>query len=427
MTRRLACIVAALTLLAAGCSDGDDQQSASDTTAIPTTAGPTSTSEAESDSTVESETPGPLARYADYTPKQYEGTDNWLCHPDADDLCDSDMAATEINTGGATREITWAVEPDAPIDCFYVYPTISGDEGPNSDLEASPTEEGYAARNQVARLGAQCRVLAPVYRQITLSGLAGNVSPEARDMAYDDVLDAWKSYMAQANDGRGVVLIGHSQGASMLRKLMTEEIDPNEDVRDHLVSAYLAGTSVAVPEGEDVGGDFKDIPLCSTPEEVGCVISWSTYRDTAPPPENAFFGRTDQDAMRAACVNPADLSGGEPTELNGAYPSERGGSILAGSDGAPKEPTKENSWVDPEVAVVDTPFVTLPGLVTGQCASNDSTDWLEVTINGDPTDPRADDIGGDLTPEWGLHLLDVNLVMDDIQGLVTTQANTYEG
>lgn len=49
-----------------------------------------------------------------------------------------------------------------------------------------------------------------------------------------------------------------------------------------------------------------------------------------------------------------------------------------------------------------------------------------VTVHGDPTDPRVDDIGGDLTPEWGLHLQDVNLMMGDIVGTVRAQAAAWQ-
>ena len=51
-------------------------------------------------------------------------------------------------------------------------------------------------------------------------------SPAAsRALAYDDVRDAWNEYLAHDNHGRGVVLIGHSQGTRVLIQLVKEEID----------------------------------------------------------------------------------------------------------------------------------------------------------------------------------------------------------
>jgi hypothetical protein len=67
----------------------------------------------------------------------------------------------------------------------------------------------------------------------------------------------------------------------------------------------------------------------------------------------------------------------------------------------------------------------MPGFVEAECVEHDGVSYLEVTIHGDPDDPRADDITGDLTPDWGLHLQDVNLVMGDILDLVAQQRDAY--
>jgi hypothetical protein len=37
--------------------------------------------------------------------------------------------------------------------------------------------------------------------------------------------------------------------------------------------------------------------------------------------------------------------------------------------------------------------------------------YLALVVHGDPADPRTDDIGGDLTPDWGKHLIDANVAM----------------
>ena len=59
--------------------------------------------------------------------------------------------------------------------------------------------------------------------------------------------------------------------------------------------------------------------------------------------------------------------------------------------------------------------------------AKDGVNWLEVTVNADPATPRADDISGDLTPEWGLHLVDMNLVMGDMVDLVAAQKDAFAG
>src|SRR6185295_6843210 len=159
---------------------------------------------------------------------------NWLCRPDKDDVCDHDLDATLVKANGRTRVERFRAARRPKIDCFYVYPTISTDRTGNSDLIPSETEELYVVRQQAARLGADCRVFAPVYRQVTLTALLsilnGTPIPIDSALADADVLDAWKHYIANDNDGRGVILIGHSQGASRLVTLIKNEVDGSPEL-----------------------------------------------------------------------------------------------------------------------------------------------------------------------------------------------------
>ncbi|HEY7072262.1 MAG TPA: hypothetical protein VH479_19195, partial [Acidimicrobiales bacterium] len=76
---------------------------------------------------------------------------------------------------------------------------------------------------------------------------------------------------------------------------------------------------------------------------------------------------------------------------------------------------------------ITTPFVTYPDFVDGECTSQEGYTWLSLTVNGDPADPRTDDIRGDLPGGWGMHLIDVNVAMGDIEKLVASQAEAYLG
>ncbi len=53
--------------------------------------------------------------------------------------------------------------------------------------------------------------------------------------------------------------------------------------------------------------------------------------------------------------------------------------------------------------------------------------YLSLTVHSDAGDARTDDIGGDLTDEWGMHLVDANVAMGDIEALVASQADAYTG
>jgi hypothetical protein len=170
-----------------------------------------------------------------------------------------------------------------------------------------------------------------------------------------------------------------------------------------------------------VGGAFNSLPLCHSPTQTGCVITYASFRSTVPPPENSRFGRVQGEGMQAACTNPAALGGGSG-ELH-AYLSAGGRSIV----GSAAEP---RPWVTPPQAI-DTPFVSVPGLLTAQCVSNEKGSYLEVTVHGNPSDPRTDDITGDVVTNgqvnasWGFHLIDVNLAMGNLLDIVREQGKAY--
>jgi hypothetical protein len=355
----------------------------------------------------------------------YSKPENWLCRPGkANDACAVDLTTTVVATDGKLTRETFSANPKAPIDCFYVYPTVSTDPGQNSDMSIDAAEQNVI-RQQFARFGSQCRQFAPMYRQVTLAGLrtamaAGGRATLDGGVAYDDVLEAWNYYLKNENNGRGVVLVSHSQGSYVLIRLIAEQID-GTPVQSRLISAILMGTTLPVPKGKDVGGAFKSIPLCHAADQTGCAIVFASFRSTIPPPGNTLFGRVTTDGMEAACSNPAALGGG-----SGPLHSYLTGQGTLIATGAPQK----HQWVK-DGALVDTPFVSVPGLLTAKCASNENANYLEITVNADANDPRADDIPGDLgiagkpQANWGLHLIDVNLTMGNLLDIVKQQAKAY--
>jgi poly(3-hydroxybutyrate) depolymerase len=352
-------------------------------------------------------------------PVDYSDDASWLCRPGRDDACAVDLDATVVRSDGTLSVERWSANPAAPIDCFYVYPTVSTDPDTNSDM--SPDEaELRVIHQQFARFGSVCRPYAPSYRQITLRGLSARRSSDGatnldQGLGYEDVRSAFRHYLANDNAGRGFVLIGHSQGARILARLVAEEIDGSE-IRSRMISAILLGQTITVAEGRTTGGSFRTVPLCvGGPTEYGCVVTFSSFRSTAAPPANTLFGRTSVAGLRPACTDPTALAG-TPGELN-AYLSADGTTIIR--NGREARPWSASG------PAVETPFVSVPGLLTARCATNENATYLEVTVHGDPADPRADDITGDLTPQWGLHLIDVNLVMGNLLDIVSRQATMW--
>ncbi len=394
--RRLLPTLVATTLLLASCSDDGGGQTAGGEKPAPTR------------ETAEPDTGG-FAGYDEHRSDLYAGTKNWICHPDLDDDECRDVRTTVIEPDGSRRVDDLERADDPGFDCFYVYPTTSADPEVNSDLDVDDSEVD-TVRAQVARYSSVCRVFAPAYRQVTIAGLfQGGLGEDPQQRAYGDVLDAWKTYVNQDNDGRGVVLIGHSQGSGHLRRLLSEELDPEPDLRALLVSAVLLGTTIAEPtNGTTSEEGLRNIAPCTSPGDTGCLVSYSSYPAASPPVEGALFGGVREEGQRAVCVNPVELAGGDgladPVLLT--KPSLVG--AVAGFED------------------VATPFVSLPGALEATCTVTGPYSYLAVEPD-DPDDPRplSGLVKQGLGPTWGLHLLDANLAQDDLIELVTQQAERH--
>ncbi len=364
-------------------------------------------------------------------PINYRQPETWLCRPGRNDVCAGDMATTIVAADGTTR-----IEPDRPkpapkVDCFYAYPTTSMDPAPHSDMNPDKSELGMATA-QAGALRDVCRVFAPIYRQVTLPALRvamakGMRLPESEfDLPYADIRAAFRDYLAHDNGGRPFVLIGHSQGSAMLKRLLIEEID-GKPVQRRLLSAILPGVSVMVPHGKDVGGDLKTVPLCRAATHTGCVVTWGSYRDTNPPPANGLFGRapligTAAAGLEAGCTNPAKLEGGAaPLDPILGFPWWKGG--VAQFD-------KPAVWAAMGKPLT-TRFVRMPGLLSAECATRGGFSYLSVHVTpGAATDlddavigPVA--VGDTAYPDWGFHVVDLAIVEGDLIRLVGRQGRAW--
>src|SRR5215469_6074068 len=263
--------------------------------------------------------PSPNRAHATVPRRDPAGT-VWLCRPGlAGDPC-AGATRTAVEAADGLRTIEPAIPSrNSRFDCFYVYPTVSTEPGLNSDLTVQPAEVNVAM-DQAALFSQVCDVWAPMYRQITIDGLGkAYIDPGPGKIAYSSLLSAWKDFITHYDNGRPIIFIGHSQGSSMLIRLLQAEVDPNRALRHRTVVAILAGGNVTVPIGREVGATFRYLPLCASGRQTGCVIAYSSF--PAEPPADAYFGRPGQGVsiyagqiaaagVQVACVNPASLGGG---------------------------------------------------------------------------------------------------------------------
>ncbi len=340
----------------------------------------------------------------------YSRDSAWLCLPGRADVCSKPLQTTELGPSGYGANVSDPVAKDPPLDCFYVYPTVSNDSGLNSDLNVS--EEIDVAEVQFTRFATVCRTFAPIYRQMTLGAIAAYAAgadiTAAGELAYRDVASAWHEYLATRNHGRPFVLIGHSQGSLMLQQLIAREIENNPAIAARMQLAIIPGFDLLVPQGRLVGGTLKKTPLCSHPREIGCVIAYSSFREKNVPPAGAMFGITDEPGMTVACVNPARPGSRDWVPLksewyDGSSLPVPGGPISWSTEGKPPSP-----------------YLETKGLVSGRCINEGPRGYLSIRTNHKPGEKWTDRVGGEVgilgmfLPGWGMHLSDIEEAQGDL-------------
>jgi hypothetical protein len=356
------------------------------------------------------------------TPLDYGRDAHWICKPgmEGDPCMEADLTATELHPDGRTARVAHVREPDPAHDCFYVYPTVAlGMTTGNDPAFADLRRVTDPLRQQAAWFSSQCRVFAPLYRQITVTTYVA-VPPRDRDRflerAYADVEAAFRHYLRHHGGDRPFVLLGHSQGAHMLRRLLERVVAPEGDLRRRLVVAVLPGGDVLATRGGSDGGNTGGIPLCTTPDQTECVIAYRAQAEEAPPPPGHAPTVPDgvPEGLEPACVHPAAPGGGR---------AAFGGSYFATS----AHQRVYDPWQGKPPAV-DTPFVLYRGLYEGECV-RDGGGFPYLAVGRSPHAPEALGVPfeGDVYAPGllGLHLVEYALALGDLMALVDHKASAW--
>jgi hypothetical protein len=312
-----------------------------------------------------------------------------------------------VGTGGIHRVVDYKPAKSPPVDCFYLYPNITHQDTPDANLHID-AQETSIAELEASPFSQDCRVYAPMYRERSF------VDPDdtsANRVTARSVLGAWNDYLAHFNHGRGVVLIGHSEGAYQLAQILISHIDQVPSVRKLLVSAVITGQDL--PVYTSGFGPLTTIGPCQSDTQTGCVIGYNAYSES--PPSDSKFGRVpahlNGHQVQDICTNPADLEGGSG-KLISMYrthlPTQRvAGSGVQGIFGA-HAPTSSTPWIEYD------------GLYSARCVSSNGARVLRVTthLGAPPLSPLPD-------AAWGLHVDDPNLAMGNLVALVHSEATSY--
>ena len=235
----------------------------------------------------------------------YRDEAHWAALPDREDAADV-TPAPEIVDNQATAE----------VDAFFVHPTTyvssAGWNQPMDDESANKGTDQWVMRDQASVFNGCCKVYAPRYRQATLYSFQdqSGSGASALDLAYGDVKRAFEFFLEHYSQGRPFILASHSQGSKHLDRLLKEEI-ANTDLQSRMVAAYPVGFSIDGSNG---------VPVCQTPEQTNCQVSWNANTADAA----VKLGRPGD-----VCVNP--MSWNSDDRLVSA--SDNLGSVTFSSEG----------------------------------------------------------------------------------------------
>ena len=341
------------------------------------------------------------ARYADAA--------MWLCLPGREDACAGDLSVTELAADGSSVVLPVPrpiAEP--PVDCFYVYPTVDLGLLPGNHSDFADTRPmATATLAQVGRLRSVCRLFVPLYRQATIGSYlhSANVRERHLAVAAADIDAALGEYLRQHNHGRPIVLVGHSQGADMVTRLLKHHFDEDAALRKQLVIAMAIGGWIEVEKGKTVSGSFAHIPVCTGNTERGCVIGYRTIAAGATVDPHMAPPAPGHETI---CVNPAELAHGTSRFQMAVFPTSTRRGRARNMDG------------------ITTPYVALPDFYRGRCVDGkDGYRFLEIAADPAPGDVRKNPIdfsAGHLSGSLGLHVLDFQFAQGDLAALIAARS-----
>lgn len=195
---------------------------------------------------------------------EYQNLTNWAVHPSLTNRVFEGYIKDSANI--------------EKVDVFYIYPTMFLDKQDlrwNIPIDDSLFQKRVlenAIKFQASAFAEGGRMFAPYYSQAHIRAYR-NLENGGRDallLAYGDVRAAFVHYLANYNNGRPIILAGHSQGSTHIMLLLKEFFD-DKPLQKQLVAAYIPGIGLSKDE-------FKTISLMTEPTQTGGFVTWNTFK-----------------------------------------------------------------------------------------------------------------------------------------------------
>jgi hypothetical protein len=195
-----------------------------------------------------------------------------------------------LNSWAANPELknsplTEFYDEESKADIFYIYPTIiteTSDSDWNANTFNSETRDNIinvAIKYQASAWANSTRVFSPFYRQVHYRAFfepyTSNGGRPAYEIAYADVKRAFDYYLENYNNGRPIIIAGHSQGSGHGMRILKEYFD-DKPLQKKLVAAYLLGANIKHDE-------FKSIQPMYKADETGGFVNWNSYKKNKKP------------------------------------------------------------------------------------------------------------------------------------------------
>jgi hypothetical protein len=166
----------------------------------------------------------------------------------------------------------------ALADVFFIHPTtdiygmkIAGNTSLDNDRVNKQTDD-LCIKYQASVFNGACKIYAPRYQQAVLHNFFSrnsDKSKQAFNFAYADVKAAFEYYLKYYNNGRPIIIAGHSQGSMHAARLLKDFFD-GKDLQKQLVAAYLIGYPT-------FPNQFQYLKIATHADSLGAIISYNTF------------------------------------------------------------------------------------------------------------------------------------------------------
>jgi pimeloyl-ACP methyl ester carboxylesterase len=222
----------------------------------------------------------------------YSLDEHWLTLPGRNDQTDLTPVGIDnaINNGAA------------PADVFYIHGTGYTNNtswiAPLTFGTATEDNAKFSLANEASIFNGCCNIYAPHYREASIFAYIG-MSASERDSLLDtvfiDIATAFDYFITHHNQGRPIVIVGHSQGTHLAMRLL-QKIDRDPRIAKQIVTAYLIGSGPVSLTNQYVNS-LLHFSVCKSATDIHCLVHWDTYGENG---SSKIFASPEQ----SICINP---------------------------------------------------------------------------------------------------------------------------